>query len=100
MHVCVYHQAFFSPMSGPGRQAAGTVGYACPHYVNSSVVTERSEASMKHGGDKGRKNMDNQDMSIRNVYDVYKYIYIYVYVYTYMYIYTHICVFDTCRFNY
>lgn len=24
-------------------QAAGTVGYACPHYVNNSVVTERSE---------------------------------------------------------
>eukprot|EP00434_Breviolum_minutum_P001801 symbB.v1.2.001594.t1/scaffold88.1/size340390/29 len=24
-------------------KAAGTVGYACPHYVNNSVVTERSE---------------------------------------------------------
>lgn len=25
------------------QQAAGTVGYACPHYVSNSVVTERSE---------------------------------------------------------
>ena len=33
-----------SPQVAPTfTQAAGTVGYACPHYVNNSVVTERSE---------------------------------------------------------
>ena len=36
--------AILHPTSPPTfTQAAGTVGYACPHYVNNSVVTERSE---------------------------------------------------------